>query len=82
MGVRIAAVGLGVDLCGIRHIARRVGEMRLREERVVCSLSVIAILVALRGKLVIIGRRAMMFGGAGMRLGGGMGGHIATVGHG
>lgn len=60
----VATVLFGVDLRRIRHELPRVLHMRVREERVMRGAFMVPFGVSTCGKIVIVGRRAMVRRGA------------------
>ncbi len=56
----VAAVLFGVDFCRIRHECGGVLPVRMRQQGIMRGLGMVAVLVALCGKLVEIGGLAMV----------------------
>lgn len=75
MGVLVAAVLLGVHLRRVAHEALSSTGVRLREQREMGSLGMIAEIVAFGRQLVEVSGRPVLFGGFQVRSNGGMASH-------
>lgn len=71
----VATVPFGVDLGRIGHEAAGVLRVRLREQRVVRGLGMVAEIVALGGEFMIVCGGPVVFGGLQMRRTGWVSGH-------